>query len=130
DLRFRLGYIIGSWKQSSFAQAADNAWDYGAPDDGATAPDPEADDALPAQAEIGAMQSFLNTCLVRFRTVAGEAKHQLLTTLEVDLQTLSGPEKEAAQDLFEDFVQSLPDFDDLVNDIMDEVRQRFERIGP
>lgn len=130
DLRFRLGYIIGSWKQSSPAPAADDAWDYDAPDDSAPVRDPEADGALPTQAENAAMQSFLDACLARIRALAGEAKNQLLSTLEVDLQTVSGPEKEAAQDLFEDFVQSLPDFDDLVNDIMDEVRQRFERIGP
>lgn len=131
DLRFRLGYIIGSWKQSSPSLATDDAWDYDAPEEkGAPAPGPEGDGALPSQADIGVMQSFLDACLTRIRALAAEAKEQLLTTLEVDLQVLSGPEKEAAQDLFEDLVQSLPDFDDLVNDIMDEVRQRFERIGP
>ena len=130
DLRFRLGYIIGSWKQSSSVQTADEDWDYDAPDDSAPSPDPEADGALPTQAETSAMQSFLDACLARIRALAGEAKEQLLSTLEVDLQSVSGTEKEAAQDLFEDFVQSLPDFDDLVNDIMDEVRLRFERIGP
>ena len=130
DLRFRLGYIIGQWKQTASTQIIDDAWNYDASDEIVPATDRDADGALPTQSEIASMQSFLDSCLTRIKALAGEAKEQLLSTLEVDLQTLSGPDKEVAQDLFEDFVQSLPDFDDLVNDIMDEVRQRFERIGP
>jgi hypothetical protein len=49
--------------------------------------------------------------------------------LNIDLDTLTGSEKEAAQDLFEDIVQTLSDFDDLVNDIMDQIRERFDGIG-
>ena len=42
---------------------------------------------------------------------------------------LAGSDKEAAQDLFEDLVQTLPNFDDLVNDILDEIRQRFDGVA-
>jgi hypothetical protein len=129
DLRFRLGYIIGSWKQASHS-AADDAWAYDADDSASPEPDPEADGVLPTPADVEAMQAFLDSCLVRIKALAAHAKEQLLRTLDFDLQSVSGPEKEAAQDLFEDFVQSFPDFDDLVNDIMDEVRRRFEHIGP
>ncbi|MEX0842613.1 MAG: hypothetical protein WD039_10060, partial [Xanthobacteraceae bacterium] len=44
----------------------------------------------------------------------------------IDLDSLNRPDKEAAQDIFEEVVQSLSDFDDLVNDIMDEIKVRFE----
>ena len=39
--------------------------------------------------------------------------------LNVDPHALNESDKEAAQDLFEDMVQSLSDFDELVNDIME-----------
>lgn len=128
DLRFRLGYVIGSWEQAAVARsAADDDWSY---DENERTPQPdfESDGVLPTQSELAAGQAFLDSCLTRIRALAAEAKEQLQGTLDVDLQAVTGSEKEAAQDLFEDFVQSLPDFDDLVNDIMDEVRRRFDRI--
>lgn len=131
DLRFRLGYIIGSWKQVSPSQTpVDDAWNYDDNDKISPDPDSEADGALPTPGDIERMQSFLDSCLTRIRTLADEARQQLLSMLDIDLQSLNGPEKEAAQDLFEDFVQSLSDFDDLVNDILDAVQLRFDRIGP
>ena len=129
DLRFRLGYVIGSWKKASVSQAeADDEWDYDQDEGEATVVPPEDDGTLPTQSGIDEMQSVLRSYLERIRSLAAEAKARLQNELEVDLSTLTGQEKDAAQDLFEDFVQSLPDFDDLVNDIMEEVRNRFDRI--
>lgn len=131
DLRFRLSYVLGSWKQAAPSQdPADDAWSYDENDLSSPEPDSEADAALPTAADIRSMQAFLSSCVARIRKLAAEAKDELLRTLDVDVPTLTGQDKEAAQDLFEDAVQSLPDFDDLVNDIIDEVRLRFEQIGP
>jgi len=126
DLRFRLGYIVGSWRQSplSAAKTTDD-WDYD-PDAGEPVDVPEeADSALPTAAEIGRMQNILLSWLARVRKLSAEAKQRLQAELNIDFGELTGPDKEAAQDIFEDHVQALPDFDELVNDIMDEVRIRF-----
>lgn len=126
DLRFRLGYIIGSWKQSPLATAkTDDDWDYD-PDarKSANLPD-ESDGALPTGADTEAMQNVLRSLLDRIRKLSAEAKQRLQSELNVEFVNLAGSDKEAAQDLFEDLVQTLPDFDDLVNDIMDEIRLRF-----
>ena len=129
DLRFRLGYVIGSWNQVSVLQAeVDDEWDYEQGDSTTTEVVPKDDGGLPTEANIDEMQSSLRSYLRRVRGLAGEAKEKLQSELEVDLSTLSGQEKDAAQDLFEDLVQSLPDFDELVNDILEEVRKRFDRI--
>ncbi|MCY4641146.1 MAG: hypothetical protein OXC41_00355 [Gammaproteobacteria bacterium] len=129
DLRFRLGYIIGSWGRANPGDAeSDGDWDYEGNDDEAPDPAIENDGTLPTKAEIEEMQSRLQSYIDRIRSLADEAKDQLQNELEVELQTLKGPEKEAAQDLFEDIVQSRPDFDELVNDIMDEVRRRFDQL--
>ena len=130
DLRFRLGYVIGSWNQVSISQAeADDEWDYEQGDSTTTEVALEDDDGgLPTEADIDEMQSSLRSYLERVRALVGEAKEKLQSELEVDLSTLSGQEKDAAQDLFEDLVQSLPDFDELVNDILEEASKRFDRI--
>jgi hypothetical protein len=129
DLRFRLGYVIGSWKQVvPRAAPGEDEWAY---DDAGKDEDEsvdEADGALPTSADVERMQGALASFLGRIRGLADEAKEQLQAELNLNLETLSGSEKEAAQDLFEDMVQSLPDFDDLVNDIMDEIKKRFEAI--
>ncbi len=129
DLRFRLGYIVGSWRQSPFsaAKAADD-WDYN-PDASEPAVAPEdTDGALPTAVEIGRMQDNLGSWLARIRKLSAEAKQRLQAELSVDFDELTGQDKEAAQDIFEDHVQALPDFDELVNDIMDEIRLRFDAL--
>lgn len=130
DLRFRLGYIIGAWRQTTrSAPKSDDGWDYD------EAPVDEADLAtqfeggLPTGTELEHMQNLLGSYFDRIRTLAEEAKQRLQAELNVELQELTRSDKEAAQDLFEEIVQTLPDFDDLVNDIMDEIRIRFEEIG-
>jgi hypothetical protein len=131
DLRFRLGYIIGSWRQTPLSAAkADSDWDY---DPDAQQPDDapeESDGALPTAADIERMQDALKSWLGRIRTLSAEAKQRLQAELNVKFSELTGPDKEAAQDIFEDHVQTIPDFDELVNDIMDEIKLRFDEITP
>ena len=126
DQRFRLGYIIGSWQQAKMsAPETDNGWDY---DEGEsdTEPSDQTDDGpLLTASEIERIHETLRAFLKRIHDLATNAKQCLQTELDVDPDTLGGLDKEAAQDLFEDIVQTLPDFDDLVNDIMDELRLRF-----
>ena len=127
DLRFRLGYIIGSWRPA--AASSDTSGD-----DWAYDPDEieeiveDNDGTLPTDADYLRMHETLQGYLERIRNLAAEAKQQIQADLGVELSTLGGQDKEAAQDLFEDIVQTLPDFDELVNDIMDEIRRRFNAL--
>jgi hypothetical protein len=119
DMRFRLSYIIGNWGQSA-EQEIDE-------DDGfdeSPAADPE-DADLPKVEDVQEMQERLAGFLARIRQLSEKSKSQLGT----DISKLGREEREAAQDSFEDHVQSLPDFDDLVVDIMDEVRKRFDAVS-
>jgi hypothetical protein len=131
DLRFRLGYIIGAWKQQAAGAAgdADDEWSYGDAEADGSAPGDDADGALPAGSDVARMQETLASYLRRIRVLAAAAKDDLRQELNVDIETLPESDKEAAQDLYEDMVQGLPDFDDLVNDIMDEIRARFDALA-
>lgn len=128
DLRFRLNYIIGSWKQTASSLAdEDDGWSYEG--ENFSNEEPEFDeDNLPDASDVKSMQKVISGFLGRVRQLANETKSQLSSVLEVDIKTLTDEDKEAAQDMFEEFVQSLPDFDDLVNDILDEVQKRFQHI--
>jgi energy-coupling factor transporter ATP-binding protein EcfA2 len=131
DLRFRLGYIIGSWKQvaAGVAGSADDGWNYADGGADGAMPADDAEGALPTEADVQRMHQTLSSFLKRIRDLAAEAKRDLRSELNVEIDTLTESDKEAAQDLFEDIVQSLPDFDELVNDIMDEIRARFALLG-
>lgn len=130
DLRFRLGYIVGSWGQTPFAAAKPDAdWDYDPESSGEAESPDESDGALPSAADIAHMQDVLTSWFARIRKLSAEAKESVQADLGVEFSRLSGPDKEAAQDIFEEHVQTLPDFDDLVNDIMDEIRLRFDDVA-
>ena len=130
DERFRLGHIIGSWRQANVSSSeTDNGWDYDGGESEKEASYQTDDGALPTASDVDQMHEMLRSFLTRLRDLATDAKKRLQTELDVDLDTVSGSDKEAAQDLFEDIVQTLPDFDDLVNDIMDEIRLRFRGLA-
>ena len=129
DLRFRLGYVIGSWQQVVPRPAlGEDDWAYGDVSKDEDELVDEADGALPTSVDAELMHALLASFLSRIRGLADEAKERLQAELNLRLETVIGSEKEAAQDLFEELVQSLPDFDDLVNDIMDEIKKRFEAV--
>jgi hypothetical protein len=123
DMRFRLSYIIGSWGQTAGARADEDEDDGFSDNEEAPAELDEAD--LPGSAEIEAMQGKLADILSRVRRLSNLAK----TNLEPELSALVRDDREAAQDRFEEYVQSLEDFDEIVADIMDEIRLRFEQVS-
>ena len=126
DLRFRLGYIIGSWKQDSLLTPKnDDPWDYDTNQKEPSGSMDESDGTLPINADTEKMQDILKSYLDQIKALAADAKKRLCSEMEIELDDIGGLEKEAAQELFEDLVQDSSDFDDLVNDIMDQVRKRF-----
>lgn len=130
DLRFRLGYIIGSWKQDSPLTAKnDDPWEYDTDPEEPSGSMDEPDSTLPMNADKEIMQDILKSYLDRIKALAADAKERLFSEMEINLDNIKGLEKEAAQDLFEDLVQDSSDFDDLVNDIMDQVRKRFDPVS-
>ena len=123
DMRFRLSYVIGSWGQAAEAQIDEDEDDGFA--DRADAPVELDETDLPRPDEIQAMQEKLAEFLARIRRLSEKARFDL----ETELAALMGDDREAAQDRFEEYVQSLEEFDELVADIMDEVRQRFDQVA-
>lgn len=130
DLRFRLGYIVGAWGQKPFAATKSNDdWDYNQESLDEVDSSDESDSALPSMDDIARMQDVLRHWLTRIRNLSAAAKKSVQADLDIEFSQLTGPDKDAAQDIFEEHVQTLPDFDELVNDIMDEIKDRFSEIA-
>lgn len=120
DMRFRLSYVLGSWGQG----AAPIVQDDDGFDDEPAAFEDEGEEMRAAD-EIAEMQATLKSYVARIRTLAAKAKQDL----GVELESLIKEDRDAAQDLFEEGLQTQPDFDELVADIMDEIRKRFDRLS-
>ncbi|MER9481943.1 GTPase domain-containing protein [Mesorhizobium sp. M0494] len=121
DMRFRLSYILGAWGHDLAAAIVEE-------DGFDDAPPPFDDDGedIPAANEMAEMQAILKSYVMRIRSLASKAKAELA----VEVESLAKEDRDAAQDLFEEGVQTQADFDELVADIMDEIRKRFDRLGP
>jgi hypothetical protein len=123
DLRFRLGYIIGTLRQLQRAADASDGWS----DDESASTDALGEEGAPDDEDLERMRVVLMSFLTRVRAIAGAVKGQ--TELKFgSLDALSGAEKDQAQDEFENDVQEIADFDELVGDVMDEIRLRFRRL--
>jgi len=119
DMRFRLSYVLGGWERRPVAVADDDGFDE-ADEDEFTA-----DDDGPGVVEAAAMRLVLQGYVARIRALAAEAKAQLGAAPA----SLTLDEENSRRDNFEASVQQLPDFDELVADIMDEVAKRFDQLG-
>lgn len=123
DQRFRLSYILGSYSSDEPEDEEDD-WAY----EGEAEHEAELEDleeSLTAD-ERAELRGVLDGYIGRIHALAEQARLKLESDLEVSVEDLKGSEREAAQELFEDLVQGLPDFDDLVNDIRDDILSRFD----
>lgn len=119
DQKFRLRYIIGPPVQPD---KSGEEWSYeGNPSEPVdNTPETFSPD------EIKKMEKVLARFLDRTKKLAASAIAKLTSELNDDVQSKKGSDREAAQELFEDTLQSLSEFDDIVNDIRDEILERFE----
>ncbi|MBC6440691.1 MAG: hypothetical protein GDA49_09860 [Rhodospirillales bacterium] len=126
DQTFRLGYVLGSWRKAKPPVSRDD-WSFD--DDAADAPDSAegSDDEVPED-ERRENQMTLERYLERIKSLANKVSTAISGELGEDIQDLRGSERDAAGDLFEERVQDEPDFVEIVHDILDDVRSRFDLI--
>jgi len=128
DQKFRLSYILGSWKRSKDEEDEEDDWES---EDKDSAIEPEIEEvgaSVPTDEERTKMRVVLEGYVHQIRHMADDAIQKLNKELGEDISVLRGTDREAAEELFDEKVQSLEGFDDLVDDIMDEVQQRFDSL--
>ncbi|BAY60144.1 hypothetical protein NIES22_02010 [Calothrix brevissima NIES-22] len=128
DQKFRLSYILGSWQINNNIDDED---DWEDEEDSSLKNDLELDvstTGIPTPDERLKMQKILEGYVQRIQQMAENTIQNLNKELDEDVSLYRGKDREAAEELFDAEVQASDSFDELVNDIIEEIQQRFERL--
>jgi len=134
DQKFRLSYVLGGWHKTANLAGQDEeeedefSFEGAEPDAAAEHLEDELTDTERAECRE-VLQGFVHrVCRLSERVIGGLAED-----LGFDVAAPKGPDREAAEQLiqenFETYVTEYEGFHDLVQDILDAVRSRFERVA-
>ncbi len=126
DQRFRLSYVLGRWDSNGEVESND---DWMMAPSSATGADQESngDEGALSDTERQLCQAFLETIVSRIRTASEDIITKLRHQFGPEATDPTGPEYDVYQDLFESELEVYGAFDEIVKDIVDEVRIRFDR---
>lgn len=122
DQRFRLTYVLGSWRPGGAKVEDEGDWFFGESDDAEL--ETAATETLTTE-EQRRNQAALESYVRRVRSSAQPLKAQILAEFG-DLAGLSADDASAAFELFQEEVEETSDFTDLVRDLMADVLERFD----
>ena len=131
DQKFRLGYILGGWIQANPSEdTGRDEFSFDAEDE--TVDKGLDDEVVPESEQVGnreALQGFFD----RIASLAASAEERLLNDLGIDPGNTLGADREAAKQLieenFEAYVAQDELFHELIQDVLDRVRERFDQIN-
>lgn len=126
DQRFRLSYLLGSWRKNAPVEIASDEWDFGIPDEAATAA-ANSDEAVSA-AEGEAMQARLVDYVARITKLATANAKAISDELLPDPHAATAEDREAALEIFQGELFADEQFHDIVHDVIDEALQRFDAL--
>jgi len=130
DQKFRLGYILGNWQVSKNDDDIEDDWED--EKDTTVLNDSEGGEQEKFDAtaqEDNKIQLVLNSYIQRIRQITDQAVQELDQELGESVSGFEGKDLEAVEELFDEKVQSADDFDNLVNDIVDEIQKRFDDLN-
>lgn len=127
DQRFRLSYVLGSWKkvEQSVEQAAD-AWAFG--DEEPATESADRGEELVTVADAAVLQATLEGYVRRLIRLASALKGTVSKEWLPEPQTASAQDCEDAQEIFQAEIFDAEEFHDLVQDVLDDVSRRFDRL--
>ena len=126
DQRFRLSYVLGRWNPNSEVES-DADWTMMPSSRTDSDQEGDDDDGALSETERHLCQEFLKTIVSRIRAAAEDIIAELRREFGAEATDPTGPEYDVYQDLFESELESCAAFDDIVKDIVDEVRIRFDQ---
>jgi signal recognition particle receptor subunit beta len=122
DQRFRLSYLLGTKKTTDATAAPNEELTDDAPDSPLMTPD----DPIGAEEET-ALKTHLSDYLSRTQTMAESSRTNLQAALELS-EIDARKDWDVFQELFEENVQEMPEFADLVDEILEDVETRFRYV--
>jgi hypothetical protein len=123
DQRFRLSYALGQWIEK-VPHAEEDDWSFGNGPAPTVLPE---EDAVPSS-EREANEVLLKRYVERIVTLSERSIKFISKQIGEDLRSLTGPDREAAQELFEEHVRDDENFDPLVDDVLRNIKRKFERL--
>lgn len=126
DQKFRLSYVLGSWQKAKSPVSEDD-WSFDGDDADEIGSAVSSEDELSDEERRG-NQTALERYLDRVKALAGKVSIAISDDLGEDIQNLRGSDRDAAEDLFEEYVQHEPQFAEIVHDLLDGIRSRFDLI--
>lgn len=127
DQRFRMGYVLGNWKPETpiGGEQTEDDWSFDLP--GSEARAPQLDDDQVGD-EVAQNQRALNGYLERLRGLYETGLSILSHVLGESADRFTGDDRDAALEMLQDQVETTPDFDALVHDVLDAMLERFELV--
>lgn len=126
DQRFRLSYLLGSWRKNLPVEPASDDWDFGEPDQAATAAASN-DEAL-SSADAEALQARLVEYVGRITKVAASKAEAIGKELLPDPHSASAEDREAALEIFQGELFADEQFHEIVHDVIEDALHRFEAL--
>ena len=117
----RLSYTLGSWSEGQ-EQVDEEDWSF----DGGSEAETYDGEEGPTDEEREANRVALRAYVGRIQDLSSRVIDTVSKELDDDISRLDGPDRDAAQELFEERLQAEDGFDELVHDIMDDIRRRFD----
>lgn len=128
DQRFRLSYLLGSWKKNKLAEQGTDDWDFGEPDQAAAAA-ANSDEAV-STAEADKQQAELEDYVGRIMVLAkAKAKGDAVAKeLLPDPHSASAEDRDAALEIFQSELFADDTFHEIVHDVIDDALHRFDML--
>lgn len=126
DQRFRLSYVLGSWKNATDPVLENDDWNFGEPNQKFETLDEEiitSDDSVKIQQE-------LTNFIERITTLASKNAAIIRNELLPNLIDATPDDREAALDIYQSELFEDELFHDIVQDVMEEVLRRFDTLKP
>ena len=124
DQRFRLSYLLGTWKKSKAVEQSPEDWDFGEEEAGASVA-AGAGESISA-AEGAQYQKTLEVYVSRITALAKTKADAVVKQLLPDPLSSSPEDRDAAQEIFQEEIFDDEAFHEIVQDVMDDVLSRFD----
>ncbi len=126
DQRFRLSYLLGSWRKNMPAEPAADEWDFGEVNQAATAA-ASSDEAV-SSADAEALQARLVDYVGRITGLAASKAEAISKELLPDPHSASAEDRDAASEIFQSELFADERLHEIVHDVIDEALLRFEAL--
>lgn len=127
DQRFRLSYVLGSWRKNKAIEQPTDDWDFGEFDSAAVAAAAD-DEAVPA-AEAVEMQARLEQYVQRITDFAKLKADAISNELLPEPMSASLEDRDAAAEIFLGELFEDESFNEIVQDVMDDILHRFDLLS-